>query len=291
MKPARFKYRPAHDLGEALRLLEEGGVDARPLAGGQSLVPAMNLRLARPALLVDLNRIPGLRGLRVGDDGSVIAGALTRHSDFEFSELVAERLPMLRAAMAGVAHPAIRNRGTIGGSLAHADPAGDWPALCLACDAQLVLSSRGGGRVVPAEEFSQGFFSTALSDAELITEIRFPAWPKTRHWGHQKMTRRRGDFAIAGVIAVIDLGDGGQVSRARIVVFGATDAPLVAHEAGALAVGLPPAAIDANAIGKAAAAVAPFHSNLHASATYKQELVQTLACRAIAQALAGSNMA
>ena len=181
MKPARFKYRRIHDLGEALRLLEDGGADARALAGGQSLVPAMNLRLARPTLLVDLNRIPGLRGLRATEDGTVIAGALTRHSDFEFSDLVAQRLPILRAAMAGVAHPAIRNRGTIGGSLAHADPAGDWPALCVACDAQLVLNSRRGERIVPATEFSRGFFSTALSDAELITEIRFPAWPRNLH--------------------------------------------------------------------------------------------------------------
>lgn len=288
MKPATFSYRRARDLGEALTLLEAGGPDARALAGGQSLVPAMNLRLARPTLLVDLNRIPGLRGLRAGDDGSVIAGALTRHSDFEFSDLVAERLPMLRAAMAGVAHPAIRNRGTIGGSLAHADPAGDWPALCVACDAQLVLGSRGGERIVPAAEFSRGFFSTALAEAELLTEIRFPAWPRNRRWGHQKMTRRRGDFAIAGVIAVVDTGEDGQVSRARIVVFGATDAPLIAREAGELLVGRAPAAVDIDSAGKAAAAVAPFHANLHASAAYKQELVHTLTRRALAQALAGS---
>ncbi|MSP98227.1 MAG: xanthine dehydrogenase family protein subunit M [Betaproteobacteria bacterium] len=283
VKAASFRYKRPASLADALCLLGEGGPDARAIAGGQSLVPAMNFRLARPALLVDLGSIAALRGIRVADDGSLVAGAMTRHSDFEFNESVRERLPLLYAAMPGIAHMPIRNRGTIGGSLAHADPAGDWPALCVACGAELVLKKGGSERIVPAENFSRGFFSTALAEGELISEIRFPAWPKGRRWGLTKMNKRRGDFALAAVACIVDL-DGAKVSAARIVVYGATDAPLLLADAGDHLVGHVPATekVEAAAI---AAARTPVRSNLHASAEYRRELVRVLTRRALEQAL------
>ncbi len=285
MKAAAFRYERPSFLAEALRLLVEGGQDARAIAGGQSLVPAMNFRLARPSLLVDLGRIAALRGIRLMEGGVLAAGAMTRHSDFEFSDLVRERLPLLHAAMPGIAHMPIRNRGTIGGSLAHADPAGDWPALCVASGAELVLkSSRGDERVLPADQFSRGFFSTALADGELITEIRFPAWPEGRRWGLQKMARRRGDFAIAAIACTADLKDG-KVSDARIVVYGATDAPLLLPEACGHLLGHAPSAERVEAAAIDAAARAPVRSDLHASTEYRRELVRVLTRRALEQAL------
>lgn len=285
MKPAPFRYRRPGTVADALQCLVEGGSDARVIAGGQSLVPAMNFRLARPSLLVDLGRIPSLRGIRVADDGSVVAGAMTRHSDFEFSELIRERLPLLHAAMPGIAHLPIRSRGTIGGSVAHADPAGDWPALCVACEAELLLTSRAGERTVAAEKFSAGFFSTVLDEGEILAEIRFPVWPKGRRWGLKKMTRRRGDFAIVGIVCTVDLAESGLVDAARIVVYGATDAPLLLHEAAALLTGRPPSPERVEAAAAKATETTPVRSDLHASAEYRAELVQVLTRRALNQAM------
>jgi carbon-monoxide dehydrogenase medium subunit len=285
MKAAAFRYQRPAELEGALRLLAEGGPDARAIAGGQSLVPAMNFRLARPSMLVDLGGIKSLRGIHVRDDGSVTAGAMTRHGDFELNDRVRERMPLLHAAMPGIAHMPIRNRGTIGGSLAHADPAGDWPALCVACNADLVLRKGRDERVVRAEKFSQGLFSTALCAGELITEIRLPAWPKGRRWGLQKMTRRRGDFAIAGVVCIVDLAASSEITAARIVVYGATDAPLLLPEAAAAIAGRTPSAGRIEAAASAAMARTPVRSDLHASAEYRRELVQALTRRALEQAL------
>ncbi len=285
MKPPPFRLERPADLDQALRLLAASGEDVRPIAGGQSLVPAMNLRLARPDLLVDLARIEGLRGIRVAADGTVVAGAMTRHSDFEFSEEIRTRLPLLHAAMPGIAHMPIRNRGTIGGSVAHADPAGDWPALCVACDAEFVLRKTGGQRTVRAADFSRGIFSTQLTTGELITEVRFPAWPIGRRWGLEKMTRRRGDFALAGVLCLVDLDDAGHVASARITVYGATDAPVLLPRASAFLAGRLPSTEAIEQAARTAASLIPARSDLHASAEYRQELVHALTRRALAQAL------
>lgn len=285
MKPPKFDYVAPVELSQALALLTRGGADARLLAGGQSLVPAMNFRLSRPSLLIDLNRVAELRGLRRADNGDLIAGAMTRHRDFELSPLVRELLPLAHAAMPGVAHLAIRNRGTIGGSLAHADPAGDWPALCLACDAQIALQSTHGTRSVDAESFGRGLFATALAEGEMLTEVRFPVWSETRSWGLQKMTRRWGDFAIVGAVCVADTDANGCCRRVRIVVYGASDcAQLVREAAGVIENRIPSAALLREAA-RAAAGAVNTRSDLHASAAYRTELVETLTRRALAQAL------
>lgn len=284
MKCSSFHYSRPEDIDAALALLADDA-DARVIAGGQSLVPTMNFRMANPTTLVDLGGIAELRGIRVDDDGAVIAGSMTRHSDFEFSDIIAERLPLLSAAMPGVAHMPIRNRGTIGGSLAHADPAGDWPALCVVCDAELLLRGVGGERIVRAEEFGLGIFSTALEEGELIRAIRFPAWPQGRRWGLQKMTRRRGDFALVGALCLLDFAGDNLVEAARIVIYGATESPLVLHESSAL-VGHP-ASVEAVASVAAAAAAtdASVLSDMHASEAYRRELIGVLVRRAIEQAL------
>ena len=287
VKPPPFDYVAPSTFEAALDLLASGGPDARLLAGGQSLLPALSLRLARPSLLVDLGRVPGLRGLRAPlEGGGVIAGAMTRHHDFETSELVRERLPLIHAAMPGIAHLPIRARGTIGGSLAHADPAGDWPALCVACDAQLVLRSQEGLRSVKAAGFATGFFSTVLREAEAIAEVMFPAWPRGRRWGLQKFSRRRGDFSIAAVAVTCDLDGGGRVEAARIVAYGAPDYPMLVEAAAQALVGERPSADLLRRAARLAAESVPVRSDLHASAALRSELVDTLTRRALEQALA-----
>lgn len=243
----------------------------------------MNFRLARPSLLVDLGGVPGLRGLARAPDGGVIAGAMARHSDFEFSPLVRDLLPLAHAAMPHVAHRAIRNRGTLGGSLAHADPAGDWPALCLACDAQVTIRSTAGTRAVAAEAFGRGLFETALQPGEMLTEVRFPAWG-ARRWGLQKMTRRHGDFAIVGAIVVGGTDAAGRCAGLRIVVYGATDCARLVHEAMGVLEGRVPARARIHVAARAAAAAIPTRADLHASAAYRTELVEALTARALLQA-------
>lgn len=287
MKPARFEYAAPRDIAHALALLASGGADARFIAGGQSLVPAMAFRLARPSLLVDLGRVASLRGIRAEGDGAVNFGAMTRHADVERSELVRERLPLLHAAMPRIAHPAIRSRGTIGGSLAHADPAGDWPALCLACDAALTLASARGERVLSADDFLKGVYDTALAPGELLASIRFPAWPSGRRWGLEKMTRRHGDFALVGVACTVDRAADSRVTTARIVVYGATDRAVHAARAAAQLVGRKPAEADIDAAARTAAAEIAPRGDLHAPAEYRRELIDTLVRRALRQALGG----
>ena len=260
--------------------------EARPLAGGQSLVPAMNFRLARPAMLVDLGRIAALRGLRVEQDGSVIAGGMTRHRDFEMSDEVRRRLPLVHAAMPGIAHPAIRSRGTIGGSLAHADPAADWPALVLACDAEVTLASPSGTRTVAADAFLKDVFETALRPGELLTAVRFPAWTASRRWGLQKHSRRRGDFAIVGVACTVDL-DGGRCARARVAIYGAGSRAVLAPSCMHFLEGKTPSDVVLGEAARLAAGEVGVRGDLHASAEYRTELVGALVRRALDQAFHG----
>lgn len=282
MKPPRFDYEAPVDLQRALQRLADLGDEARPLAGGQSLVPAMNLRLASPGRLVDLRRIESLRGIRALPDGGVAAGAMTRHADFERSELLRERMPLVPAVMARVAHPQIRNRGTIGGSLAHADPAAEWPALCMVLDATLVAAHAGGERRIRAQDFPQGVYTTALEPGELIREVQFPAWPAGRRWGFEEVSRRLGDFAITGAMAVLDFDAQQRCTAARLVVFAAAEKPVLV-DAAAL-VGRP---VTEDAIAQVARAareaISPL-SDHHASGDYRLELAEVLAARVLKQA-------
>ena len=285
MKPPVFDYVRPSTIAEALALREEHGDDAVFLAGGQSLMPALNFRLAAPQLLIDLNRIPALSAVDVDGDGSLVAGAMCRHRFFETSELVAERLPLARGAMGSLAHVAVRNRGTIGGSLCHADPSAEWPALCLACDAAMVLQGSRGTRRVAAEDFSLGLFTTALAPGELLTAVVFPAWPRRRGWGFQEVSRRLGDFALVGVACVVDLDTDDECTSARIVVFGATDRPALQPAAASLLRGRRPSDDDVRRAAARARDEVDCRFDHHASAEYRGRLVEALTARALAQAL------
>src|SRR5262245_3596815 len=195
MKPAKFDYYDPSSLEEALTLLDRHQGEGKVLAGGQSLMPLLNMRLARPNVVVDINRIKQLNYIRASDDGVAI-GALARQRALQTEELIGERVPILREAAYYIAHPQIRSRGTICGSIAHADPAAELPALALALDAQMALASAKGRRTVGAEAFFQSFFTTALDANEILTEVRFPFSPKDSTWSVLEISRRHGDFAI-----------------------------------------------------------------------------------------------
>lgn len=223
MKPPRFTYHAPGTLDEALELLA-ARPNARPLAGGQSLMPMLNFRLAAPEHLVDLNRIEALAFIREENDALVI-GAMTRQRDIERSELVARRLPLITEAIRMVGHRPTRNRGTLGGSLAHLDPAGELPAVAMALDAQIGVRSRRGARTLRMAEFGIGLLSTALEADELITEVRFPCWPSGHGHAFEEFARRHGDFAIVSVAALV------HGERASITLGGVAPVPLRATRA------------------------------------------------------------
>jgi aerobic carbon-monoxide dehydrogenase medium subunit len=232
MKAAAFSYARATSIADALQLLAHHGDDAKVLSGGQSLMPALNLRLAKPAILVDIGRLSELRGITMAND-TVTIGALTRHVDLLGSREISDRLPLLREAAAHVAHPAIRNRGTIGGNLAHADPASELPACMLALDATLVIRGVDRERRVAAKDFFQGIYATALTADELLTgiEIPLPA-PGTRHF-FCEYARRSGDYALVGLAAMAPT-DNGRLSDLRLGYFAVGDRPQLARAAAGL---------------------------------------------------------
>ena len=214
MIPAAFDYHAPRSVGEALSLLGSLGADAKLLAGGHSLLPMMKLRFAQPAHLIDLNRIPELRGIRE-DGGAICIGAMTAESELIRSPLLQAKLPLLVEAARQIADPQVRNRGTIGGDIAHGDPANDHPALALALDATFTLQGPGGQRSVKADDFFLGTYMTALAEDEILVEIRMPAFAPKTGWSYQKLKRKTGDWATAGAAVVLRL-DGGVVSQVRI---------------------------------------------------------------------------
>lgn len=283
MKPAAFEYVRASTVAGAVAALA-AGPDAKVLAGGQSLVPMMNMRLARPARLVDINAIAGLDAIAVAADGTLALGALVRHADLAASPLVGVRAPLLAAAARHVGHRAVRNRGTLGGSVAHADPAAELPAALLALDATLVAEGPRGRRRVAAGDFFRGLFTTALAPDELLVEIAVPD-ARAAGWGFAEVARRAGDFALAGVAALVRRDDGDAVGT-RLVAFGAGDRPLrLAAAERALAVGHAMPEAIAAAAAAAARACAPA-DDVHASAEYRRHLVGVCAERALCEALA-----
>jgi CO/xanthine dehydrogenase FAD-binding subunit len=285
MKPAPFEYFRPRSLDEALSLLAEHGADAKPLAGGQSLIPAMNFRLATPSVIVDLNAIPELSYVAHLEGGGVNIGGMTRQRNLERNPVLAERVPLITETMPYIAHPAIRNRGTIGGSLAHADPAAELPAVMLALDAKLTITSTSGVRVVSAPDFFVGLFSTAIQPGELLTQIQIPAFGPGSGFAFQEMSRRHGDFALVGVAAAVQLDGEERCSAARIALLSVGDRPALADQAAAALVGHRPSADLIRAAANAAATrdIDP-PSDIHASARYRRQLANVLTRRALESA-------
>ena len=281
MKLPPFEYAAPATLAEAVALLAAGG--AKPLAGGQSLLPTMAFRLAAPRLLVDLRRVPGLDRIDIDRDG-VRLGARVRWRQIEDDARLARAHPLLAAAVAHIAHYAIRNRGTVGGSLAHADPAAELPGIAVTCDGVLALEGRSGRRAVRAGDFFLGPLATALAADELIVELRLPAWPAPRRWGFEEFSRRRGDFALAGVAVCYDADAEGRARDVRVGVIGACHRPQRVADAEAALEGR---RVDANAIRDAARAAETAldpPEDLHAGADYRRALAGTLLERALERA-------
>jgi CO/xanthine dehydrogenase FAD-binding subunit len=284
MKLPPFDYACPTTLPEAIALLASHD-DAKPIAGGQSLVPMLAFRLAQPTLLVDLRKLADLRGIRISDAG-VTLGAMVRWRDIEDDERLETAHPLLKAAISHVAHYQIRNRGTVGGSIAHADPAAEMPGIAITCDAEIAVVGKSGAHVIQAADFFQGALTTALTPDEIIVEIRLPAWPAGRRWGFQEFARRRGDFAMAAAAVFYDQDARGKARNAHVGVIGVGDRPL---RLTAVEDVLNGQSIDEATIAKAdaatSAAVDP-QDDIHASAAYRRSLVGTMVERALKNAAA-----
>jgi CO/xanthine dehydrogenase FAD-binding subunit len=282
MKPAAFDYIVADSIDAAVAALAGAGDDAKIIAGGQSLVPMLNFRLLRPSVLVDINRIPGLAFIE--DDGNAIrVGALTRHHRLETSPAIGKHLPVLACAMTHVAHLAIRNRGTIGGSLSHADPAAELPMMALLLDAELDVTSASGRRKVAARDFFLGALTVDLAVDDIVTGIALPKLPPATGWGFEEVARRGGDFALAAVAATLTVADG-VIGEARIAMTGVGETAKRAAQAEGLLIGK---VIDARSLDAAIDAVRSGvepPTDLHASSDYRRHLVGVLAGRALAAA-------
>jgi carbon-monoxide dehydrogenase medium subunit len=279
MKLPDFKYEAPTTVAEATGLLAEHQDEATLLAGGQSLIPLLALRLAHPAVLVDINGLDELSGVSV-TDGRVAIGALTREYMAEESETVAATVPLLAAALPLIGHEAIRNRGTLGGSLAHADPAAELPAVARALDAELVVRSESGERVIPAAEWFEGYLTTSRRPDEILVEMRFPVAAPGTGVAFQEVARRHGDFAMVGLAASLTLTDG-TISDARLAFSGVADVPVRAAEAESLLVGQRPSAeLFAEAARRSATALDP-PADLHGSSDYRKKVAATLVRRGL----------
>src|SRR5262245_39986814 len=224
MKLPPLEYACPTTLSEAIVLLASHDGEAKPIAGGQSLMPMLAFRLAAPRLLVDLRKLPELREIRISSDG-VRLGAMVRWRDIEDDARLATAHPLLKAAIEHVAHYQIRNRGTVGGSIAHADPAAEMPGIAVACDAEIAVTGKSGSRVIPASDFFLAALTTALEPDEIITEIRLPAWPARRRFGFKEFARRRGDFAMAGAALFYDEDAAGKATNTHVGIIGVGDRP------------------------------------------------------------------
>ena len=285
MKPAPFAYRAPHTVEEVLDLLAEHGDDAKLLAGGQSLGPMLNMRVVSPAVVIDLNRVRELarRGDRTGDGFAI--GALVRQAELEDDRAFAAAQPLAAAALPWIAHRPIRNRGTVAGSLVHADPAAEWGGLVLALDARLTIMRAGAeSREVDAENFFTGILETAVEPEDLLAEIRLPPWPDDARWGFLEFARRRGDFALAGVACRFEVDGAGCCRSARIGLIGVGDTAVRARRAESVLEGEPPGP---ELFAAAAAAVREEVDPLddgHASASYRRHLAGVLVEDALAEA-------
>ena len=280
MKMPPFEYACPATLSEAVALLASRDGDAKALAGGQSLMPMLAFRLASPSLLVDLRKLKELREIRIAQDG-VHLGAMVRWRDIEDDARLATAHPLLAAAIEHVAHYQIRNRGTVGGSIAHADPAAEMPGIAVTCDAQIAVVGKGGKRTIAAADFFLGPLTTALEPDEIIVDVHLPAWPAGRRFGFQEFARRRGDFAMAAAAAFYDPDKNGRATNAHVGVIGVGDTPMRLPSVEAVLNGQ---VVDDATIAKAeaatSAAVDP-RDDIHAPAAYRRALVGTMVERAL----------
>jgi aerobic carbon-monoxide dehydrogenase medium subunit len=283
VKPPAFDYLAPTSVDETLTILAELGDRAKLLAGGQSLVPLLNFRLVRPPHLVDLNALSGLAGISE-QDGQLVIGAMTRQRAVEISGLVSRRCPLLAEAMPQIGHVQIRNRGTIGGSLAHADPAAELPAVVAALEGELVVRSVRRRRVLKPEQFFLGYLTTATEPDEVLEEIRLPVMPKRTGSAFLEVSRRHGDFALVGVAATITLDEAGVCTASALALTGVGPTPVVAREAIRSLVGVKPSPAAFEDAGHRVSAALRPDSDLHASSEYRQHVGGVLARRALARA-------
>jgi aerobic carbon-monoxide dehydrogenase medium subunit len=282
MYPSRFRYEAPRSLDEAIALLHDGGEDAKVLAGGQSLVPLMKLRFASPELIVDINNLPGLDYHRREADGTLHVGALCRHATLEHSELLAGSQPTMAAAAPLIADPLVRNRGTLVGSLCHADPQGDWASVVTALGGSVVAQGPGGRRAIPVAEFVTGPFQNVLEPDEIAVEAVIPAARGSRAGGYLKLERRVGDFATVGVAVAVETADG-TVVRAGIALTGVGGSTIAATEAAQALTGQP---LTSQAIEEAAtlaAQAARPKTDHRGSAEYKRHMVHTFVARILSR--------
>jgi carbon-monoxide dehydrogenase medium subunit len=284
MLPARFEYSAAHSLDEAVALLGEHGDEAKVLAGGQSLIPLLKLRFAEPSLLVDIGRIQGLDGVSESN-GHLTLGALARHNQLASELLIGERYAAIATAAPLIADPLVRNLGTVGGSLAHADPAGDWGSVMLALDAEVVVRGPTGERTIPIDDFLVDTFTTSLEPTEVLTSIRVPT-PGPRSGGtYLKLERKVGDFATVAAAVALELGSGGHIDRAGIALTAVASRNVKAREAEEALVGSEPSGeLFAEAARLASSAADPI-SDTRGSAEYKRAVAQTFVRRGLERCL------
>ncbi len=284
MKPSAFDYKSPATLHEAVSLLKSGNGNAKLIAGGQSLMPMLAFRLAAPELLVDLKRVPGLDTIRIGEDG-VRIGARVRWCDIARDRRLDRAQPLLMEAIGHIAHYQIQNRGTIGGSLAHADPSAEMPGIAVTCDARIAIVGSDGERTEKASDFFTGPLQTSLGPDEVLTEVHLPAWPAARRWAFKEFARRKGDFAMAGVALHYDLDDRQRVVDAHIGAIGVADRPIRLAAAEAALNGGP--VTESNIAAAAAAARAEIDppSDIHAPGAYRRALVATLLTRGLIQSI------
>jgi carbon-monoxide dehydrogenase medium subunit len=286
MKPPPFEYYNPRTLDEALSHLAEHGYDAKVLAGGQSLVPMLNFRLAQPAVLVDLNNITDMAYIQADDSGGVRLGAMTRHAQVERDAIIAERAPLIHETMPLIATSQIRSRGTFGGSIAHADPSAELVAVSVALDGRFRLRSQSGEREVLATEFFLGMFTTLLEPEEVLVEISIPSLPPKTGWAIKEIARRPHDFALVGVAAVVSLNGGQRIRDSRIVFLSVGDGPVVAEQAAESLrdqVATPDVLLTAAEI--AANDDIDPSNDIHASADFRRHLAKVLTRQALETAI------
>lgn len=284
MKPAKFTYHEPANLESAFNLLAEHGDEAKIIAGGQSLIPVMNLRLAQPEHLIDINAIDELYG--ISDDSDYITfGALTRHGDIEGSAILKARCPILPAAACCIGHLAIRTRGTLGGSLVNADPAAELSLLAILLDAEMTVRSANGVRLLAARDFIQSVYTSDVEENEILTSIRFPVLKIGEGWSIKQISRRAGDFAIVAIATTLRLNANGNIDDIRICVGGMDVTPLRLSELENISFGNIPDQAWVSSIANASAQIGEPESDMHASATYRREICEELMKQALEEAL------